>query len=365
MTTYAIHPNEKNPSRAVTGFFSDLLKTIDYCLVPGTTPYSDLPMPMLIKDPEKLGSTGDPLAPAMPFNAARQAASVLKAHTGKTIALLLKPCEKRALVELVKLSQCTLEDAVIITHDCPGRLENKIYLEQAATESERLDKRFEDDEFINLTPSSCQACTQFTDNGSDIHIALFGCSGQTLFSARTDKGKNLLESLNGTQVQIPGAREQMLDQLLSRRTRGMERLRDNILPEIKEPEIKKMERFQKLIATCLNCYNCKTACPVCYCKECVFTTDIFDHMPETLLNRADKKGIIKLPTDTTMFHLTRLAHMSHACVGCGQCSSVCPSEIPVADIFKVVSRNTQDFFGYLPGSDIDEMIPYLNYKKAE
>jgi len=55
--------------------------------------------------------------------------------------------------------------------------------------------------------------------------------------------------------------------------------------------------------------------------------------------------------------------MSHACIGCGQCSSVCPSDIPVADIFKVVSKDIQKFFDYMPGKNTEDQIPYLNYKK--
>jgi formate dehydrogenase subunit beta len=64
-----------------------------------------------------------------------------------------------------------------------------------------------------------------------------------------------------------------------------------------------------------------------------------------------------------MFHLTRLAHMSHACVGCGHCSSVCPSNIPVADIFRTVAAQTQALFDYQPGRDISEPIPYLVFEE--
>jgi formate dehydrogenase subunit beta len=60
-----------------------------------------------------------------------------------------------------------------------------------------------------------------------------------------------------------------------------------------------------------------------------------------------------------MFHLTRMAHMSHACVGCGHCSSVCPSHIPVADVFIQVAAATQALYQYEPGRDVNEPIPLL------
>ena len=126
--------------------------------------------------------------------------------------------------------------------------------------------------------------------------------------------------------------------------------------------LKNVVAFQTEIANCLNCYNCRVACPVCYCKECVFLTDVFNHKPETLLLRAEKKGAVKMPVDTSMFHLTRLSHIGHSCIGCGQCSSVCPVDINVADIFRTVAAETQKFYDYEPGRDLLEQIPQLVFK---
>lgn len=360
MTAYVIKGYEKNPVQSVGMFFQALLKDhADYIFLPGRSPYSELPMPMLISDIKKMENI-EPLAPVMPFNSARQAASVLKSNTGKTIVFLLKPCEKRAIVELVKLSQCKLEDALIITTDCLGRMENKAYLDLTAVEPDLTKIFIQESGFQDKITSSCNVCTEFTDNGSDIHIGFIGCNEQIFFSAQTEKGEKCLEKFESNKTDLPGTRQAEVDKILEQRNETLDAMTQDISKRLKD-----IDEFQKLIGTCLNCYNCRTACPVCYCKECVFLTDIFSHMPETLLNRADKKGMIKLPTDTTMFHMTRMAHMSHACVGCGQCSSVCPSDIPVAEIFKVISKDTQDFFGYVPGKDIDENIPYLNYKKEK
>jgi len=314
-------------------------------------------MPMLMNcDAE--GKHIKPLAPVMPFNSARQAASVIRSDTGKKTAFLLKPCEKRALFELVKLSQCTLENAVIVTMDCMGRMENTTYLELIKDHSDLTEQFIAGDVFQEHISSSCRTCTEFVTEETDIHINILGCLDQISFSAYTDKGEEILGACKYENAEIPGTRDEKYNEILKIRTENLNNLSTQILSKIKD-----MDTFQKMIGSCLNCYACRTACPVCYCKECVFLTDIFSHMPETLLNRVEKRGMIKLPTDTTMFHMTRLAHMAHACVGCGQCSSVCPSDIPVADIFRVVSKNVQKFFGYIPGKDTSEPIPFLNYKK--
>ncbi len=348
MTAYMKKGFEKEADSAIKHLLSEMLEIeADYLFLPGKSPYSNLPMPMLISDGAHLEKM-EPLARVMAMNSAKQASLLLGSNSGKTTALVLKPCEKRALFELVKLNQCTLENAIIITADCHGRVENSDYLQ--------CEGEIDND----MITSSCRTCTQFISETSDIHMNIFGCPGNISFSAGTEKGKAALEKLDYGITDIPDTRAEKIDDIMTRHRKNMDALTEDVLSYIN-----KVDKFQEVIGNCLNCYNCMTICPVCYCKECVFKTDIFSHMPETLMNRADKKGVIKLPTDTTMFHMTRLAHMSHACVGCGQCTSVCPSNIPVADIFKVVSKNTQDFFDYMPGENIEDNIPYLNYKEKD
>jgi len=41
-------------------------------------------------------------------------------------------------------------------------------------------------------------------------------------------------------------------------------------------DLKKLSQF---FSSCVNCYNCRAACPVCFCRECVFNTDVFDYEP--------------------------------------------------------------------------------------
>jgi len=335
---------DAHPVSAIQTLLTDLMKDqVDYLFVPGVSPYSDLPMPMLISDAEFIKTT-KPLAPVMSVNSARQAAAVLKSHTGKTVALLMKPCEKRALYELVKLSQCSLENALIITTDCMGRMENDAYITLIKESPDLSMDVMRGKTYQEKITSSCSVCTEFTSEKSDIHMNIIGCDQNNSFTAISEKAQSLFKKLRYKVAEIPETRAKEITLTLKDRSENMRELSNRVSDDIMD-----ITKFQKIIGSCLNCYNCRTACPVCYCKECVFVTDIFSHMPETLMNRADKKGILKLPTDTTMFHMTRLAHMSHACIGCGQCSSVCPSDIPVADIFKVVSKDIQKFFDYMPG----------------
>jgi formate dehydrogenase subunit beta len=140
--------------------------------------------------------------------------------------------------------------------------------------------------------------------------------------------------------------------------------RDEIFQETrgKAPDIAALETY---LAGCVNCYNCRVACPVCYCRECVFVTDVFDHKPWEYLGRAQREGALRLPTDTVFYHLTRMAHMSAACVGCGQCSNACPNEIPLAELFRLTADGVQRAFDYVAGQDLNAPPPLSVFREDE
>jgi len=361
MTFFHLKTNG-NPASAVNEFLGRMLSEslVDAVLVAARTPHSSLPMPALFTDPAKIDAA-DPLAPAAPFNTARQAASILRHESGRKIALVLRPCEIRALIELVKLKQCVLSDTVIIGMECPGRLENRLFLDRIGEDPDFTNKFYRDPDLRDLACSSCRICTRFMPEGADIVLCTIGqpMNDHIDIASQTPTGADLLGKLNLPEGADFPEREEVIRKMFEIR----EHARERVFMETAE-KTDTIEKFQKYVADCLNCYNCRVACPVCYCRECVFLTDVFSHDPQVLMRRASKKGMIKLPTDTTMFHLTRMAHMAHACVACGHCSSVCPSHIPVAEIFIKVGAEVQKIYDYEPGRDLSEPMPLMVYDKA-
>lgn len=333
--------------------------SVDGVFVSARTPYSALPMPALCTDVGKLDAAV-PLAPVAPFNAARQAAALLRHHAKKRIAFVLRPCEIRALVELVKLKQADVSSAVIIGMECRGRMENDVYLKESAENADITKAFYRSPELGRLVCTACGACDRFLPEGADLVLSVFGedADGGIGLAAESDAGRALAEELGLKRAQRPEARDADLAQVKKERAEAKSALIADV-----SAKINPIEAFEALIADCLNCYNCRVACPVCYCRECVFLTDVFAHDPELLLRRADKRGMVKMPTDTTMFHLTRLAHIGHACVACGHCSSVCPRHIPVADFFIAVGDRVQKLFDYVPGRSLEEPIPYLVFEE--
>lgn len=94
-------------------------------------------------------------------------------------------------------------------------------------------------------------------------------------------------------------------------------------------------------------------------------TDTFRHAGDQYINWADQQGALKMPSDTVFFHLTRLAHISTLCVGCGQCSSACPNGIELMPLFRSVSETSQARFNYLAGRSLEEAQPLATFYDEE
>lgn len=328
-------------------------------LCTAANPNGPVPMPALFTDAAKTDQA-DPLAPIAMVNAGTKAAAVLGGQTGAgehTTLLILKPCERRALVELAKLNQCSLEGSVVVSMDCLGRMERPTYLEALGGDASLTQRFLQDGSLREKINPTCGSCEAFTPEGADVALLLLGgADKQLVLAAQTDKGEEFLGKLGLPQAQEPGDRAAAVEKLRESRAQGREKL----FATTKE-QTGDMAGLQRFLSACITCHNCRVACPVCYCRECVFTSDVFRRDGLGYYRKTAKRGVLRLPTDTTMYHLTRMAHMAHACVGCGQCSSVCPSDIAVADLFRLTASAVQKLYDYAPGRSLDEPIPYMAF----
>jgi len=130
-------------------------------------------------------------------------------------------------------------------------------------------------------------------------------------------------------------------------------------------EIVGQDKLLSVLSPCIGCHNCRVMCPICYCKECFFDSATFECEADQYLKWAEKKGALKMPNDTLLFHLTRLNHMAVSCVGCGMCQEACPHSIPVFNIFRLVGAQLQKQFDYVPGKDITEEPPLTVFRENE
>jgi len=360
----AIIPVENNDVLgAIRGFLKQLLEEdlVDAVLAPMETP-SGAVAPALVASPELL-DRADPLAPVLGLNAARVIGPVSVREPRGRIAAVVRPCEFRALVELVKLQQASLGDVTTVVVDCLGTYSLPDYEEMKSAGG--VDRAALLDGARSGEPApqegysfrdACEMCERPYAEGADISLELFGADLSagipvTLPDALADK--------LGLEPAEESQRQEVVDRLVAARTA----IRDERLAEMSERLAQ--EGVEGVFASCVRCHNCMTVCPICYCKTCLFKSPIFDHEPMQYMSWVERKGAFRLPSDTMLFHLTRLNHMVLSCVGCGLCSDACPADLPVARVFRAVGRDVQEVFEYEPGRDVEEPLPLITFREEE
>lgn len=333
---------------AVRALLTDVLKSgmVDALLVPLRNPAGDAVTPALVKDPAKLAEA-DPLAPVLPVNGARLASMLTQHAPRPRLGVVMRSCELRALVELVKLQQASLEGMTLIGVDCTGTYKVPDYARIA---------KGADPASCALRPA-CEMCEYPAPLNADIIIQQIGVDNAAALHV---EAKDMWAAQLGLTQAGSNGRAGALDQLKAQRIAK----RDAVFAEM-QAQVASPEKLAAMFSTCIRCHNCMTNCPICYCKTCFFKTNVFDHEPMQFIAWAERKGAARMPADTVLFHLTRMNHMSTSCIGCGLCTSACPVDINVGAAFRTVAAKTQAVFNYVAGQSVDDPIPIKNFEVNE
>jgi len=308
---------------------------------------------VLTENPELLNEA-EIMPPVMPI----QGGKVLQALTrhGKSgkIAVVMRVCEIRAAVELSKLGQTDLENVFFISVDCSGVTPLSDYLEDPTNAGKKL-------------RPLCEICTHFSVfeeaevDAVDMQVATMGVKGeQMLLIPLSPDGKEILEKLGIDEKQDAGKWVKETEELRKQRLAA----REKALAEIKET-IKGLNGLAEVFSRCIECHNCRSVCPVCYCRLCFSDKGTFQETGGEYLDRAQAQGAIKCADELLQFHLGRMSHISLSCVSCGMCEDVCPMDIPVGQIFSVVAEQSQEIFDYVPGKKLDEEQPLKTFELDE
>ncbi|MCU0571398.1 MAG: 4Fe-4S binding protein [Syntrophobacteraceae bacterium] len=353
-------------NRELSGFFKGMLENgaVDAVLVPMAQNRKGVRLTLITSAAH--APQVDPFAPVAAVSGAKIASSLTCRPSGRGIAMVLRPCEIRAVVELVKLKQVNLDDVLLIGMDCFGRYENTDFTSfqaqggtsEAFLESAMAGKTATADFDI---VGACRICEFPTADNVDMRLCVLGAgSGNVFIEAVTGKGEEALDKSGLKAGEAPAGRDDAVKKLVAARTEA----RDREFAVYRDHN-DSFEALTDQLAACVNCYNCRVACPVCYCKECVFITDTFRHTGEQFMMWADQSGKLKMPNDTLFYHLTRMTHMSLFCVGCGQCTSACPNDIDLMPLFRTCADRTQARFNYQAGRSVDEEQPMAVFNSDE
>jgi formate dehydrogenase subunit beta len=257
-------------------FLSQLLTEdiVDALLVPQKLPTGDNVVPTLIRDPAKLTGV-DPIAPVMPTIAAKAVSNVTATEHGERLGAVLRSCELRAVIELVKLQQASLDNVILIGVDCLGTYEVKDYarLTEAGIDptAEALAKAAEGQLVAHegyQFRAACRMCEKPVPGGLDVYdpdiiIGLLGVDPgkRILIEASEDMAEKLgLEAAEGPSAgsgQSPAGRKEVIERLIAERTAE----RDRVFATFRE-RVTDMDGLLAEFSTCIRCYNCMGACPI-------------------------------------------------------------------------------------------------------
>ena len=359
----AILVAEEGMEKGICNFIRQALcqSCFDAVLIPSRVSGGDSFAYFLVQNEASLEGAS-PLPPIMPVQAARVISSLTGHGKGKKkIGVLVRPCEARATIELAKLGQVDLENITIITMDCPGVIPLPDYFEDAG----KADKVFED-AFQNWNSEPmrpvCQICDTFSSAGAeDLHIGIMGAKGGSiLLIPRSLKGEDVLNKMGLSLEEDVKDWEASVNKLTEERKQKRNQSNEGL-----RSDIEGIDRLLESFSACINCHNCMRVCPICYCRQCHFDSDNMKFSFDDYLTRAETKGGLTIPTDTLLFHIGRMLHMSLSCVSCGMCEDACPMAIPVAQVFTLVGDRNQEAFDYIPGRSVDEPLPLKTFKEEE
>ncbi len=247
----------------------------------------------------------------------------LLAETKKTnakVLVFLKSCDTYSFNQLLTEHRFNREKVYAIGIPCEGML----------SESD--------------IKAKAEGIASVTDNGDTVTISTLYDGDITVARA---------ELLPDRCVNCKSKKHVAYDELL-----GEER---EVIDSARFDEVEKIERmtpderfefWQGELSRCIRCNACRDVCPACTCEKCVFDNP--------------KSGIeSKAPSDSfeeKMFHIIRAFHVAGRCTDCGECSRVCPQNIPLHLLNRKFIKDFDDLYGeYQAGEEVGSRAPLVDY----
>lgn len=242
---------------------------------------------------------------------------------GKT-AVFLKPCDTYSLNQLLKEHRVSREKVYVIGIECRGKLD------------------------MNKIKMYADCVTDVEDGEPEVTI----CSPYG--DKKAQRKMLLLEKC----LCCKGKKHMIADETIIL----------NEMPDTKNDRFSGVEYLEKLsaderfkfwrsqLSKCIRCNACRNVCPACTCVKCVFDN------PES--------GIAAKANDTefeeNMYHIIRAFHVTGRCTDCGECSRVCPQNIPLHLINRKFIKDADKLYGeFQAGETADGKTPLTDFKETD
>jgi len=340
-------------------------------------------VPTLITDPEVMIETAGSLHCASP-NIARYLKEYLNGAFDTKIAVVCKPCDARAIIELAKRTQIKMDNLILIGLNCTGTLPSaaakQMFREEFGVDPADIIREDLEEGKLSITlkdgtekqkdldeleqkgygrRENCRRCDINIPTMADIACGKWGTDGKkaTFIEVCSEKGSDLVgKAIEAGYIKVEEPDSGAIE---SREKRNEEEVllakkwQDKDFATLRDMNTdEKFSYWLGEFGRCIKCYGCRDACPICCCKECILEAD---------------RGIIapgEIPPDL-MFPMIRSVHVMDSCVNCGQCQDACSMDLPLARLIFMLNRELGDIFKNEPGMDVSAPIPLKSVTDEE
>jgi formate dehydrogenase subunit beta len=340
-------------------------------------------VPALITDPEAVVEAAGSLHCASP-NVARFLKEYLHGAIDMKIAVVCKPCDARAIIELAKRTQVNMDNLILIGLNCTGTLPpsaaKQMFREEFGVNPADVVREDLEEGKLTITlkdgtekqkdlgeleekgygrRENCRRCDVNIPVMADIACGKWGTDDKdtTFVEVCSEKGSELVDrAIEAGHIKVEKPSKGAIE---SRKKRDEEEVRSAKQWQDKDfAPLRDMSTDEKFsywlgeFSRCIKCYGCRDACPICYCKDCILEAD---------------RGIVapgEVPPDI-VFPMIRSVHVMDSCVNCGQCQDACSMDLPLARLIFMLNRELGDIFKNEPGMDPNGPIPLKSVTDEE
>lgn len=289
-------------------------------------------------------ATVNPFAPVMLGNSASAFGQLAQEHHGHRIAVMLRPCELRALVELRKRGRIPSDSqpAVTIGVDCLGTFPPGDYAQCVKTRGaaemtcQALQYAAEGGFSPQRLRMACQMCDWPAPCGADVTIGAIGVMpDQYLLLIARDEATDArlgLGSVAGdlaTEAQV-ARREVAVGAVADKRASTRKALIEEFRTEHRFGDVGSALAW---FATCSLCGDCLDACP------------LYNGELTGLLGVRSTRSTGRAP----LAELVEVSRWLASCAGCGMCEEACANHVPLTLLIAALSHHIREELHYTAG----------------